>query len=275
MCDEVRYHYLRPAQAVVRRKQTPIAYIPIGTLEWHGIHNPLGADTLQAEHLAVLCAQKGGIAFPPLYYGECRTEGMVESTSADREAIAELMELDPVNFQPEKFIFTEVQQNENYQRLLAHILNQAETFGFKVAVIIAGHYPLVDHARAAALLHNKRVRRAGKMLAWATADYLHLMDKYDFAGDHGGGWETAHVMAINPDLVDLSLLPPKGEKIVGAGGKLEPQDATAEFGKKIFYEAAEIIVKESHHRLNFTSEYRRHGTSMKEGGGMKNGKDTL
>ena len=52
METEVRYHMLRPDQVVARRQACPVAYIPIGTLEWHGVHNPLGADTLQAEGLA-------------------------------------------------------------------------------------------------------------------------------------------------------------------------------------------------------------------------------
>jgi creatinine amidohydrolase len=58
--SEVRYQMLRPAQIVARRKERPVVYIPLGTLEWHGEHNPLGADALQAEGLAILCAQKGG-----------------------------------------------------------------------------------------------------------------------------------------------------------------------------------------------------------------------
>ena len=54
---EVRYWMCRPEQAVVRRKQCPVVYIPIGALEWRGLHNPIGTDTLQAEGLAILCAR--------------------------------------------------------------------------------------------------------------------------------------------------------------------------------------------------------------------------
>ena len=266
MSNEVRYQFLRPAEAVERRLACPAVYIPIGTLEWHGVHNPLGADTLQAEHLAIICAQKGGgLVFPPLYYGESRTEGLMESNAADRNEIAALMQLDPENFQPERFIFSEQEQNENYQRLLLHILNQAETLGFKVAVLLAGHYPLVDHARAAALIYNKNVRRAGKMLAWATVDYLHLREEHSCAGDHAGGWETSHCMAIDPALVDISLLGPKGTKLVGAGGRMAPQDATADFGKLIFEQAADKIVRETLHRLNNIGMYKGHGNSLNEG----------
>jgi len=266
MTNEVRYQLLRPADIVERRKSCPVVYIPIGTLEWHGLHNPLGADTLQAEYLAILCAKMGGgLVFPSLYYGESRLESLMESTAPDREEIAKLMQLDPENFTPERFIYNETEQFENYQRLLAHILNQAETLGFEVGVLIAGHYPLIDHARAAALLHNKRRRRTGYMLAWATVDYLHLTEKYECAGDHAGGWETSHCMAIDPSLVDLSLLKPKGEKLVGAYGVMEPHDSNAEFGRKTFEESAEIIIKETHHRLQNKHIYDKHGMYLAEG----------
>jgi len=265
MTREVRYHRLRPAQATERRKACPIAYIPIGTLEWHGVHNPLGADTLQAEYLAELCARKGGgLAMPPLYYGEVRTEALVDISTDWNKDVTEYMGLDPGCFSPERFIYTAQQQYENYQRLLLHILNEVETLGFKVAVILAGHYPLIDQARAAALLHNRQERLSERMLAWATCDYLTVLDKYDCAGDHGGGWETSHCMAIDSGMVDLSLLPPKGERVVGAGGRMAPQDATAEFGVKIFDDAADIVIKEARHRLEHPHMYRGNGRTMRE-----------
>lgn len=61
--EEVRYQYLRPDQIVMRREAFPVAYVPLGCLEWHGPHNPLGADAMQAEALAILAAQKGGGLF--------------------------------------------------------------------------------------------------------------------------------------------------------------------------------------------------------------------
>ena len=265
MINEVRYHMLRPAEVIKRREACPVVYIPVGTLEWHGLHNPLGADTLQAEYLSVLCAQLGGgLVFPPLYFGECRIEGLMESNAADRDDIAGEMHLDPDNFTPERFLFNEAEQNEHYQHLLAHILNQAETLGFEVAVLVAGHYPLVDHARAAALIYNRHRRRAGKMLAWATLDFLYLLKNYDCAGDHAGGWETSHCLAIDPSLVDLSQLKPRGEPLVGVIWKMDPHDATADFGNKIFNEAADAIVKETIHRLKNKDTYKHHGRTLSE-----------
>ena len=40
------------------------------------------------------------------------------------------------------------EQNANYHSLLLHIYHEIKSLGFKVLVVGAGHYPLLDHARA-------------------------------------------------------------------------------------------------------------------------------
>jgi creatinine amidohydrolase len=264
---EVRYERLRPAQIVAARQACPVVYIPIGTLEWHGVHNPVGADTLQAEGLALMCAQQGGgLVFPPLYYGENRLEALMEANARDRDQIAAQMALSPDNFTAERQPFSPTEQALNYHRLLLHILVEAETLGFELGVLVAGHYPLIDHARAAVLQFNQREysKRQG-MLAWACVDYLLVRDQYENAGDHAAGWETSHLMALHPETVDLGLLPPKGEPLTGVGGRMAPQDATAEFGAKILQAAVDVIVQEVQHRLAHGDAYRGHGNSLREG----------
>lgn len=265
---EVRYHMLRPAQVVERRKACPVAYIPIGTIEWHGPQNPLGADTLQAEGLAILAARKGGgLVFPPLYYGESRVESLMEANAADRDRIAAAMELSPDNFIRERHPFSAMEQALAYQRLLIHILAEAESLGFKVGVLVAGHYPLIDHARAAVLLFNKRhyspQQRHG-MLAWACLDYLPLRQQWDFAGDHAAGWETSHMLWLHPQTVDLSTLPPKGQPLVGIMGRMAPQDANAALGARTLEAAADMIVREVAHRLANPELYFQHGNCLAE-----------
>ncbi len=267
MDPEVRYHMLRPAQIVARREACPVVYIPIGTLEWHGLHNPTGADTLQAEGLSLMCAQQGGgLVFPPLYYGESRLEALMEANAADRDKIAEHMALSPDNFTPARQAFSATEQALNYHKLLLHILVEAETLGFEVGVLVAGHYPLIDHACAAVLQFNQREysKRHG-MLAWACVDYLLVRDRYANAGDHAAGWETSHMMALHPQTVDLDLLPPKGEPLVGVGGRMAPQDATADFGQETLQAAAELVIQEVQDRLIHMSRYRGHGNSLREG----------
>lgn len=264
--EEVRYQMLRPAQAIARRKACPVAYVPLGNLEWHGPQNPLGADTLQAEGLAILCARTGGgLAFPPLYYGENRHQCLVESTADDRAEIAAEMDLPASNFDASAFPFTETEQTLAYQRLLLHILAEIETLGFEVAVLVAGHGPLVDHARAACLLSNQRTRSRKKgLLAWAFLDSRIAQDKYRGLGDHGAGWETSHLMHLHPEAVDLSVLPPKGGKIVHVVGKMPAQDATAAFGRETFEHVAGIVVREVRHRLEHKKAYLAHGQGFLE-----------
>jgi creatinine amidohydrolase len=264
---EVRYWMLRPKEIVAARNACPAVYIPIGNLEWHGLHNPTGTDTLQAEGMAIRCAQKGGgLVFPPLYYGENRLEALMEANAPDKEEIAAAMDVPAENFSPERSPYSATEQTLSYQRLLIHILAEAESLGFRVGVLVAGHYPLIDHARAAVMLFNQRhYSRHGGMLAWAFVDYLLLADRYDYAGDHAAGWETSHMLALYPQTVDMHELPEKGERLVGVGGKLAPQDATEELGAKTMDEAADIAVREVRHRLDNTQAYRGHGRSLVQG----------
>jgi creatinine amidohydrolase len=266
MPPEVRYHMLRPQQIIARRKECPVAYIPIGTIEWHGLHNATGADALQAEGLSIVCARRGGgLVFPPLYYGENRLEALMEVNARDCEEIARSMELPPENFAAEFQPFSVTEQMLNYNRLLLHILAEVETLGFALGVFVAGHYPLIDHARAAVLQFNQRRVKQDRMLAWVVADHLLVLDCYPTAGDHAGIWETSHMLALHPETVDLSTLPAKGQSLIGVTESRPPQDATAKFGQEILNAAAEVVVKEVQHRLAHPDLYWRHGAGLREG----------
>ena len=266
MSEEVRFGYMRPQQMIKRRDECPIAYIPLGTLEWHGYHNPFGTDSFTAEHLSVLCAQTGGgLVMPTLHWGDNRLEGIIDAKPDEHEAISTALGCDPERSTPARWMREERDQNRLYHDLLLHILNQTENYGFKVAVFICGHHPFADRATGAVLEYNKGCRKTGKMLAWATAEVLHLFDRYDYAGGHSAGWETSYLLASHPELVDLSVLPPRGEKIPGVFGVMPPHDASAELGGKLYRQAAEAIVKEARSRLNNPLPYRRQGCSVRLG----------
>jgi creatinine amidohydrolase len=62
------YSDLTPAEFKDRIEKCPVAYIPLGTLEWHGDHLPLGSDGLQSEGFFKLLAKEfGGIVLPKLF----------------------------------------------------------------------------------------------------------------------------------------------------------------------------------------------------------------
>ena len=68
--QEVLYERLTPSEFQDRLKKAPIAYLPLGTLEWHGAHLPLGSDSLQSQAFFIKLARlAGGIVLPPLFLG--------------------------------------------------------------------------------------------------------------------------------------------------------------------------------------------------------------
>ena len=61
----VRYQNLTPEEFRARLRERPIAYLPLGTLEWHGEHLPLGADALISEGTHGRMRQAVGRHCPP------------------------------------------------------------------------------------------------------------------------------------------------------------------------------------------------------------------
>ena len=230
----VQYERLRPGQIVERRRKCPVAYLPLGTIEWHGEHNPVGLDTLKMHALLIKCAEKiGGLVFPPLYYGEDREQTLMEAVADDREALAGKMDLPASNFNPGYMGEPVMFQNRTYHALLVHILMEIKSLGFKVVVVGAGHYPLLDFARSAATFFHQ-TQKHPKMMVWAMSGYELLRGKTKIqpCGDHAGKWETSLLLSLDPGMQDLSLLPQdRGVKPIGATNN-GAQDSSAAFGRK-------------------------------------------
>jgi creatinine amidohydrolase len=61
---------MRPEEIIEERERLPLIYLPIGPLEWHGPHLPLGTDPLHAREVAIGLAKKlGGVVLPPYFIG--------------------------------------------------------------------------------------------------------------------------------------------------------------------------------------------------------------
>ena len=58
--EKVCYSDLLPWEFRERLAARPVAYLPLGTLEWHGEHLPLGSDAIQSEGLMRECAKRFG-----------------------------------------------------------------------------------------------------------------------------------------------------------------------------------------------------------------------
>lgn len=260
---EVQYDRMRPRQIIEAREACPVAYLPLGTLEWHGPHNPVGLDSIKAHALAIRCAQAGGgLVFPPVWYGESREEGLMEANSGERQQIADSMGLPQSNFAPGYMRFTPQEQYEHYQHHLLHCLFQIQSLGFKVAVFVPGHYPLIDHARSACCLYHQ-VRfnnRRARMITWAFTGYELVRDEFPEAGDHAGFWETSLLLALVPELADLNELPADPQdKPVGVITSRPIREAAAEYGEQAIRLIVERATRQIGTRLRNPQLYYEHG----------------
>lgn len=232
MMKKVRYEEMLPHEVVEARSRCPVAYLPIGGIEWHGEHNCLGLDTVKIHAIAMRCAERiGGLVFPALFYGEPRESYLMEANYDPDGKIRQKMDLPLGSFAPGYMEERRREADINYVNLLLHILHEVRSLGFKVIVIMAGHYPLLHHAKAAAELFNIEVHRSAT--AWACTGYELVRDKIPTAGDHAAAWETSLMMALRPELVDLSRLPKDpNEKLIGVSGRDPRQYASREYGEQ-------------------------------------------
>ncbi len=226
----VRYAELLPHEFRKRLAERPIAYLPLGTLEWHGEHLPLGSDAIQSEGLMVECArQLGGIVMPPIHLGPDRAKpaedgkmliGMdyAESTIPPRQLDGSCYWVPP-----------------GFHLLMVDaILTQLKRAGFR-AVFADGHGP-----SRWSWVENlpERQARFGLKLFGVTKE---IARQWKSQVDHAARNETSLMMHLRPDLVDLSQLPPvRSTWPQGVAGE-DPRDASAAHGKECLQESVELV----------------------------------
>ena len=179
----MKYEEMRPAEINDVLHACPIAYLVWGAHEWHGVHNPVGLDTLKAYGMTLeLCRVTGGVVLPPVYCG--------------------YQTMKPWRGFRHTFEFS---KGLVKQYLYEHLENLYEE-GFRVIVIVMGHYGNrhVEALRAGVADFKERHEYPGVM---AITDYEPASWVNVNGGDHAGKNETSLMMHFRPDIVDLSLLP--------------------------------------------------------------------
>ncbi|MBN1507649.1 MAG: creatininase family protein [Sedimentisphaerales bacterium] len=226
-CDELLPHEFRK-----RLAQRPIAYLPLGTLEWHGEHLPLGSDAMQSEGLMVECArQLGGIVMPPIHLGPDRARpsddgkmlvGMdyAESTTPPRQLDGSCYWV-PAGF---------------HLLMVDAILAQLKRAGF-LAVFADGHGP--SRWSWVENLAERQVRFDLKLFG-VTKD---ISNQWKSQVDHAARNETSLMMHLRPNLVDLSRLPPSRSTWPQGVAGQDPRDATAAHGKECLQKSVELVRK--------------------------------
>ncbi len=196
MEQKVLYEELTPAEFQLRLRDAPIAYLPLGTLEWHGLHLPLGADGLQAKgFFQQLATCVGGIVLPMLFIGP-DTHKTVKRRDFYGMDFEGLKDCEPVNLTGSAYWVSE----EDFNILLSAILRQIKRAGFHI-VTAHGHGPSTEF-----FSRNKATWKKKYRLETYTCRRENEDDGIGIQTDHAGANETSIVMALRPDLVHMENL---------------------------------------------------------------------
>ncbi len=232
VAEKVRYAELRPHEFRKRLAARPIAWLPLGTLEWHGEHLPLGSDALQAEGVMIVCARRfGGIVMPPIHLGPDRAR------PADNGQMLYGMDYAGSTVPPRQLDGSCYWAPLGLHVLIVDaILEQLKRAGFR-AVFGDGHGP----SRTSWVANlEERQARFGLKLFGVTKD---LAGQWKSQVDHAGRNETSMMMHLHPELVDLSQLPADRDiQPVGVGGQ-DPRLGTAEHGRECLEASVGIVGK--------------------------------
>ncbi len=201
---KVRYEEMLPHEVVSAREEKPVAYLPIGGIEWHGEHNPLGLDTVKAHELCIRAAQNGGgLAMPPLFWGESRKSSLLEYNYNVDNKITDKMHLKPFDDDDYMGGISPEEEKNFYEHLLTHIYYELKSLGFRVIFVLCGHYPLKEQAVKTA---QRFMEKNPEIKIYAGIEADPVRDIYPNGGDHAGKWETSIMATLRPELVDISVL---------------------------------------------------------------------
>jgi creatinine amidohydrolase len=179
----------------------PLVIVPVGALEAHGPHLPLGADQIQAETTARALAERvGAFVAPTLPYGVCAGTRPFPGTVS--------VSLDTL------------------ERMARDVLAEFVRMGVRRLLVLSGH---AAHGHMAALkaAADEVVRDHPVARAVVLSDYDFV---YELRGTespetdgHGGLLETSRVLAMTPRLVGAAR-----PRVAYRGSRFRAGEPTAE-----------------------------------------------
>jgi creatinine amidohydrolase len=174
----MQLEHMTPQEIEAALQKRSLVYVPLGTIEWHSYHLPVGFDGLCAHKLCLLAAeQTGGLVMPPLYFGTGGGHGA--------------------------FPWTIMPEANQIEGLLETMLERLRDFGVRQVVLYSGHFPeeqvnLIESLAQKYSTNTFRVDALAPSLA---------NDRLPIRGDHAARFETALMLGIAPKHVFLQNLP--------------------------------------------------------------------
>jgi creatinine amidohydrolase len=174
-----RFEQLRPDELERIMSARPVVYWPLGLIEHHGWHLPVGFDGVKAERFCLRMAERtGGLVLPVMWWGGLGGHG------------------------GHKWTF--YQQPDASRAILFDTLEKCVAFGARAIVLLAGHYPW-EQLLADGFLQF--THRHPGVLALLGTEVTIASPPLDLPpGDHAARQETAYGLFLLPELIDLSAL---------------------------------------------------------------------
>ena len=252
----VEYQRLRPEAMTRRRNTMPVAYMGLGILEWHGLHNPLGLDGIKANGIACCLADRlGGVVMPAQFWGDYRQSiadlEFTESFEADfsqpenrfdhTARISELYGIEKGALEKDAARSREYGEWELWEKMMVRSLSQIEALGFKAIVLLPGHFHLIAASERAI---KRYLDEGGICETMSLSEFSFPADR--IPADHAAAFETSLMLALCPELVDIDELDKDLQKPnIGVIGFDPRVYASAEYGWEIvekFVEAAKGFI---------------------------------
>jgi creatinine amidohydrolase len=215
----LKYSNLFPKDFRKTLHESPIAFLPLGTLEWHGEHLSYGTDMQIAEGIFMRFADLyGGIVLPPLFVGPDRAE------MADSGEMLFGMELSKSTTPHRPLEGNSYWVSDGlFISLCESILANLARNKFKV-VVAAGHGP---SQRLWDRYSNQWSLRFGLAVVSISDD---VGDGWVAQKDHAGLNETSLMLALEPSCVAIELI--DSDNLQGVSGEF-PGGATKELGEEL------------------------------------------
>lgn len=225
--EKVLYEELTPSEFSIRLADCPVAYLPLGTLEWHSFHLPLGSDGIQSqEFFKRLATEAGGIVLPKLFIGpdydtiinNKEYYGMDCGKIFSNQCTYEIQQLKGSAYWV---------SDSTFDIMMNGIMKQLSRAGFRI-VIAHGHGPSTNYIQS----HSQEFKDRYDlkvMNCW-------INDSSDLClqCDHAGANETSIMMDVRPDLVKMHNLPQdKTVWPLGMMGNDPRTNASSKYGKAI------------------------------------------
>lgn len=221
----MRYEELTRSD-IERMRRKPVLILPVGAMEQHGPHLPVGADLIQPMHvLTRVAAKTGAVLAPPIPYGLVQTSRpFAGSVSVSFDAL---------------------------RAYVRDVLADFARNGFKRIVVVSGHAE-GTHLAALRTAAKEVVDRGGADIT-VLSDYDFVYEAFREEGDgHAGQVETSRLLAQRPELVKGR--PRRGENRIPkfavvrdarkywSGVTGDPTKASPELGRKVDRFVEEMLV---------------------------------